>query len=41
MPIEDVINEAIVSDQNDSPVEIDLQNLPASDKLKDAIREQD
>ena len=36
--IEDVINEAIVSDQNDSPVQIDLQNLPASDRLKDAIR---
>ena len=36
--IEDVVNEAIVSDLNDSPVEIDLSNLPASDKLKDAIR---
>ena len=32
--IEDIINEAIVSDQNDSPVEIDLENLPASAKLK-------
>jgi hypothetical protein len=38
--IEDVINEAIVSDQNDSPVEIDLQNVPASDKLKELIREE-
>jgi hypothetical protein len=38
--IEDVINEAIVSDLNDSPVEIDLSNLPASDKLKDIIREE-
>ena len=28
--IEDIINEAIVSDQNDSPVEIDLENLPRS-----------
>jgi len=38
--IEDVVNEAIVSDLNDSPVEIDLSNLPASDKLKEAIREE-
>ena len=38
--IEDVINEAIVSDQNDSPVQIDLSNAPASDKLKKLIREE-
>jgi hypothetical protein len=38
--IEDVVNEAIVSDLNDSPVQIDLSNLPASDKLKEAIREE-
>tara|TARA_R100000030_G_scaffold87380_1_gene71068 strand:- start:551 stop:2206 length:1656 start_codon:yes stop_codon:yes gene_type:complete len=38
--IEDVINEAIVSDQNDSPVEIDLQNVPASERLKQLIREE-
>ncbi len=38
--IEDVINEAIVSDLNDSPVEIDLSNLTASDKLKEVIREE-
>jgi hypothetical protein len=38
--IEDVVNEAIVSDLNDSPVEIDLSNLPASDKLKSIIREE-
>jgi hypothetical protein len=38
--IEDVINEAIVSDQNDSPVHIDLSNAPASDKLKKLIREE-
>jgi hypothetical protein len=38
--IEDVINEAIVSDQNDSPVQIDLSNTPASDKLKKLIREE-
>ena len=38
--IEDVVNEAIVSDLNDSLVEIDLSNLPASDKLKEIIREE-
>ena len=38
--IEDIINEAIVSDQNDSPVELDLENLPASSKLKELIREE-
>jgi len=38
--IEDVVNEAIVSDLNDSPIEIELSNLPASDKLKDIIREE-
>ena len=36
--IEDIINEAIVSDQNDSPVQIDLENTPGSDKLKELIR---
>ena len=36
--IEDVVNEAIVSDLYDSPVEIELSNLNASDKLKQAIR---
>ena len=38
--IEDIVNEAIVSDLNDSPVEVELSNLPGSDKLKDAIREE-
>ncbi len=38
--IEDIVNEAIVSDLNDSPVDIELSNLPASDKLKDIIREE-
>jgi hypothetical protein len=38
--IEDIVDEAIVSDLNDSPVEIELSNLPASDKLKEAIREE-
>jgi len=38
--IEDVVNEAIVSDLYDSPIEIELSNLNASDKLKSAIREE-
>jgi hypothetical protein len=38
--IEDVVNEAIVSDQNDSPVEIDLENLHASDGIKNIIRKE-
>ena len=38
--IEDVVNEAIVSDLYDSPVEIELSNVNASDKLKDIIREE-
>ena len=36
--IEDIVNEAIVSDTNDSPVEIELSNLNASDGIKDKIR---
>ena len=38
--IEDVVNEAIVSDLYDSPIEIELSNLNASDKLKSIIREE-
>ena len=38
--IEDVVNEAIVSDLYDSPVEIELSNLNAGDSLKRAIREE-
>tara|TARA_B100000965_G_scaffold183537_1_gene153234 strand:- start:737 stop:2404 length:1668 start_codon:yes stop_codon:yes gene_type:complete len=38
--IEDVVNEAIVSDLYDSPVEIELTNLNASDKLKKIIRDE-
>ena len=38
--IEDIVNEAIVSDLDDSPVEVELSNLNASDKLKDHIREE-
>jgi hypothetical protein len=38
--IEDVVNEAIVSDLYDSPVEIELSNLKVSDKLKKIIRDE-
>jgi len=38
--IEDVVNEAIVSDLYDSPVEVELTNLNASDNLKKIIREE-
>jgi hypothetical protein len=38
--IEDVVNEALVSDLYDSPVEIELTNLNASDKLKEIIRKE-
>ena len=32
--IEDIIQEAIVTDQNDSPVQIELSNLEVSDSVK-------
>ena len=38
--IEDVVNEAIVSDTNDSPITIELSNLSASDGIKDKIRKE-
>lgn len=38
--IEDIVNEAIVSDTNDTPVQIDLDNLNASDGIKNKIREE-
>ena len=38
--IEDIVNEAIVSDTHDSPVEIELSNLNASDGIKTKIREE-
>jgi hypothetical protein len=38
--IEGVVNEALVSDLYDSPVEIELTNLNASDRLKQSIREE-
>jgi len=38
--IEDIVNEAIVSDSNDSPIQIELSNLNASDGIKKKIREE-
>jgi hypothetical protein len=38
--IEDIVNEAIVSDTNDSPISIELSNLNASDGIKKKIREE-
>ena len=38
--IEDIINEAIVSDTNDTPVAIDLSNLDVSERIKTIIREE-
>jgi len=38
--VEHVVNEAIVADLNDSPVEIDLDNLNASAGLKNVIRDE-
>ena len=37
--IEDIISEALVSDTNDTPVEINLDNLNASDGIKSKVRE--
>ena len=38
--IEDITNEAIVSDKDDSPVEIELSNLEASNSIKKSIRDE-
>ena len=38
--IEDIIHEAIVADQNDSPVQINLDNLEVSDAVKNIIRDE-
>jgi len=38
--IEDIVNEAIVSDSDDVPVQIELSNLKASDGIKKKIREE-
>ena len=36
--IEDIVNEAIVSDSDDSPVQIELSNLELGDNIKEKIR---
>ncbi len=38
--IEDIVNEAIVADTNDSPIAIELSNLNASDNIKKIVREE-
>ena len=38
--IEDIVNEAITSDTNDTPVAIDLSNLDVSERIKTIIREE-
>ena len=38
--IEDIINEAVVSDLYESPVQIELSNLDSSNKVKKLIREE-
>ena len=38
--IEDIVNEAIVSDTNDTPIEIELSHLNASDGIKTKIRQE-
>ena len=38
--IEDILCEAIVADQNDSPIQIDLENLKSSPKVKQLIRDE-
>ena len=37
--IEDIVNEALVSDTNDQPVQINLDHLNASDGIKKKVRE--
>ena len=38
--IEDIVNEAIVADTDDTPVAIELSNLNASDNIKKRVREE-
>ena len=38
--IEDIVNEAIVSDLYESPVQVELSNVSASDKVKKIIRDE-
>jgi len=38
--IEDILHEAIVADQNDSPIEVNLDNLEVSESVKGMIRDE-
>ena len=38
--IEDIVNEAIVSDTNDVPIQVNLDNLNASDGIKKKVRQE-
>ena len=38
--IEDIVHEAIVADQNDTPVQINLDNLEVSDSVKSMVRQE-
>ena len=38
--LQDIVNEAIVTDTNDSPIQIELSNLNASDEIKNIIRKE-
>ena len=38
--IDEIVNESIISDLNDSPVEVELSNLKVSDNIKNRIREE-
>ena len=38
--IDEIVNESIVSDLNDSPVEVELSNLKVSDNIKNRIRDE-
>ena len=38
--IEDIVNEAIVSDTNDAPIQVNLDNLNASDGIKKKVRQE-
>ena len=38
--IEDIVNETLVSDSNDSPVELNLDHLSASDGIKQKVRDE-
>jgi len=39
MAIEDIVNEAIVSNENQQSVQLDLSNVPYNDTIKKAIRD--